>query len=100
MGDLLHEMADALDVTIRGNLYQRTMQLMAAIREKPDNRILIDEAPQMKKWDVDKFEQLRQILGRDAGADRAGGHPQIGRNPPPLERQRRDHPVRQPDVPL
>ncbi len=32
MGDLLHEMADALNVTIRGNLYQRTMQLMAAIR--------------------------------------------------------------------
>jgi len=61
MGDLLHEMADALNVTIRGNLYQRTMQLMAAIREKPETVFLIDEAPQMKKWDVDKFEQLRQI---------------------------------------
>lgn len=61
MGDLLHEMADAIDVTIRGNLYQRTMQLMTAIREQPETMFLIDEAPQMKKWDVDKFEQLRQI---------------------------------------
>ena len=61
MGDLLGEMADAINVTLRGNLYQRTMQLKNALSVQQDVCYVFDEANQLKKWDTDKFEELRQI---------------------------------------
>lgn len=61
MGDLLSEMARALNISLHGNMYERTLQLLDALSRREDVMYILDEANQLKKWDTDKFEQVRQI---------------------------------------
>jgi DNA transposition AAA+ family ATPase len=61
MGDLLSEMARAVHMSLHGNMYERTLQLMDALSRHDDVMYILDEANQLKKWDTDKFEEIRQI---------------------------------------
>ncbi len=61
MGDLLGAIAAAIGATIAGNTYRKTQQLIAALKERHDITLVLDEAEHLHKWDVDKFEVLRKI---------------------------------------
>ena len=61
MGDLLGELALAAGVALSGNVYQRTKQVMRGLQGRTDVVLVFDEAEQLRKWDVDKFETLRKI---------------------------------------
>lgn len=61
MGDLLRAIAVAVGVTISGNTYTKAQQIIAALKDRRDVVLLIDEAEHLHKWDVDKFEVLRKI---------------------------------------
>ncbi len=61
MGDLLGAIAAAIGATVAGNTYRKTQQIIAALKEREDVTLMIDEAEHLHKWDVDKFEVLRKI---------------------------------------
>ncbi|MEF9974354.1 MAG: ATP-binding protein [Clostridia bacterium] len=61
MGDLLGEIAAAAGAALSGNVYQRTGQVMRALATRDDVVLVLDEAEQLRKWDVDKFETLRKL---------------------------------------
>jgi len=61
MGDLLAEMGRACNMSLHGNMYERTLQLMDALGRRDDIMFILDESNQLKKWDTDKFEEIRQI---------------------------------------
>ena len=61
VGDLVNTIARMAGISLKGNGYQRFQLLVAALKNRTDIIILIDEAEYLKKWDVDKFEYLRKI---------------------------------------
>ena len=61
MGDLLSELAAAAGTSLSGNIYNRTRQVIRALSGRENVVLVFDEAEQLRKWDVDKFETMRKI---------------------------------------
>lgn len=61
IGGLLRSIGDAIGVELKGNDYQKTMELIGALRGRTDLLIAIDEAEYLCRSNVDKFEVLRKI---------------------------------------
>lgn len=80
VGDMLEAIARPLGLSLRGNNYRKTQDLIAYLLGRTDVLIAVDEAEYLAKWDVDKFEVPAQSVGqhRHAGDPvrhgRAGGY--------------------------
>ena len=61
MGDLLAVLARAAGISVSGNNYRKSQQIIAALQGRTDIILLFDESEYLRKWDVDKFEVLRKI---------------------------------------
>lgn len=61
VGDLLESIARPLGITLQGNNYRKSQALIAALANRTDVLIAVDEAEYLAKWDVDKFEVLRKL---------------------------------------
>lgn len=61
IGALLRCIGDAIGAELKGNDYQKTMDLISALRNRSDVLIAIDEAEYLCRANVDKFEVLRKI---------------------------------------
>ncbi len=61
IGGLLRSIGDAIGVELKGNDYQKTMELIGALRGRTDLLIAIDEAEYLCRSNVDKFEVLRKV---------------------------------------
>jgi DNA transposition AAA+ family ATPase len=59
--DLLAAIADGIGAEISGPNYPAIVKLTDALRGRPDVVIAVDEAEHLARWDVDKFEILRDI---------------------------------------
>ena len=61
VGDMLEAIARPLGLSLRGNNYRKTQDLIAYLSGRTDVLIAVDEAEYLAKWDVDKFEVLRKV---------------------------------------
>lgn len=61
VGDMLEAIAQPLGLSLRGNNYRKTQDLIAYLSGRTDVLIAVDEAEYLAKWDVDKFEVLRKV---------------------------------------
>ena len=62
VGDMLEAIARPLGLSLRGNNYRKTQDLIAYLSGRTDVLIAVDEAEYLAKWDVDKFEVLELKL--------------------------------------
>lgn len=84
--DLLEEIADGLGITLKSGSSNRKIKQI--IREYSDDNIMfiIDEAEYLKKWNIDKFEDLRKIWDKTGipivlvGTEKLKKHLVIGGN--------------------
>ena len=61
VGDMLEAIARPLGLSLRGNNYRKTQDLITYLSGRTDVLIAVDEAEYLAKWDVDKFEVLRKV---------------------------------------
>lgn len=62
MGDLMDELGAALNMTLSGNIYHRTMQVKNALQARDDVMLIFDETEQLRnEKGVNKFETLRKL---------------------------------------
>ena len=66
VGDMLEAIARPLGLSLRGNNYRKTQDLIAYLSGRTDVLIAVDEAEYLAKWDVDKFEVLRKVWDNTA----------------------------------
>ena len=85
VGDMLEAIARPLGLSLRGNNYRKTQDLIAYLSGRTDVLIAVDEAEYLAKWDVDKFEVLRKVWDNTGTPvihgrhkKQSGGHGQFG----------------------
>lgn len=63
LGDLLAEVAGAIGVTISGNNYSKTQQVVKGLKSRDDIMLIFDECENLRNsgGDVTKFETIRKI---------------------------------------